>query len=77
MERPMLSDLPVGFIDVWFSIVFIDAQMIRANSIIPEVSTLIMSNQKWNIVWNDRKSRRLVGRMKVETSVTMNTEFQY
>ena len=73
----MLSDLPVGFIDVWFSIVFIDAQMIRANSIIPEVSTLIMSNQKWNIVWNDRKSRRLVGRMKVETSVTMNTEFQY
>ena len=73
----MLSGLPDGFIDVWFSIVFIDAQMIRANSIIPEVSTLIMSNQKWNIVWKERKSRRLVGRMKVETSVTMNTEFQY
>ena len=73
----MLSGLPAGFIDVWFSIVFIDAQMIRANSIIPEVSTLIMSNQKWNIVWKERKSRRLVGRMKVETSVTMNTEFQY
>ena len=73
----MLSGLPAGFIDVWFSIVFIDAQMIRANSIIPEVSTLIMSNQKWNIVWKDWKSRRLVSRMKVETSVTMNTEFQY
>ena len=37
---------------------------------LPDVSTLIMPNRNWKIVLKDRKSCRLVGRIKVETSVT-------